>query len=227
MNTAAIEKSIELLNSSKLDELRELLTFERQKSILAEQGKKSSLLTAVKKFIDDKDLKNTRPEFAKIQHTEDGKQFIIDGQLVVVWNKEHPELNVLPQRSAEESFSVYKILLKPYEQTAYSLSYKDKNIIENIEKYCKIYKHEKVGEMLPIWIFDDCFNAFYLKKLFEIIGTDFETIYFRESITHSTRTIYTDDYSAIFLPMRLLGGKEEEIKNRTDAFALALEEKSI
>lgn len=68
MNTATIEKSIELLNSSKLDELRELLAYERQKSILAGQGKKSSLLTAVKKFIDNNDLKTTRPELAKIQH---------------------------------------------------------------------------------------------------------------------------------------------------------------
>lgn len=224
MNTAAIEKSIELLNSLKLDELRELLTFERQKSILAGQGKKSSLLTAVKKFIDDKYLKTTRPELAKIQHTEDGKQFIIDGYLAVIWNNEHPELNALPQRSAEESFPIYTVLLKPYEQTAYTLSAKDKKLIENIEKYCKIYKLEKVGAMLPIWIFDDYFDAFYLKKLFEIIGTDFETIYFRGSITRSARTIYTDDYSAIFLPMRLLGGKEEEIKNRTEAFALSLEE---
>lgn len=224
MNTAAIEKSIELLNSLKLDELRELLTFERQKSILAGQGKKPSLLTAVKKFIDDKYLKTTRPELAKIQHTEDGKQFIIDGYLAVIWNNEHPELNALPQRSAEESSPIYKVLLKPYEQTAYHLLPKDKKIIENIEKYCKIYKHKKVGEMLPVWIFDDYFDAFYLKKFFEIIGTDFDTVYFSGSITRRARTISTDDYSAIFLPMRLLGGKEEEIKNRTEAFALSLEE---
>ena len=226
MNTAAIEKSIELLNSSKLDELRELLTFERQKSILVGQGKKTSLLTAVKKFIDNNDLKTTRPELAKIQHTEDGKQFIIDGYLAVIWNNEHPELNALPQRSAEESFPIHKVLLKPYEQTAYPLSLKDKMIIENIEKYCKIYKHERMGAFLPIWIFGDYFDAFYLKKLFDIVGTDFDTIYFRESITSSARTIYTDDYSAIFLPMRHLGGKEEEIKNRTDAFVLSLEEQS-
>ena len=86
MNTATIEKCIDLLNTGKIDDLRALLNYERETNILASKGIKTSLLNAVKKIVCDNGLKEWRKALAGIQHTPDGKQFICDGYLLVKWN---------------------------------------------------------------------------------------------------------------------------------------------
>lgn len=50
MNTTKIEKCIELLNAGKIAELKDFLQYERQASVLNENGKKTTLLTAVKRL---------------------------------------------------------------------------------------------------------------------------------------------------------------------------------
>ena len=57
MNTATIEKCIDLLNTGKIDDLRDLLNYERETDILASKGIKTSLLNAVKKIVCDNGLK--------------------------------------------------------------------------------------------------------------------------------------------------------------------------
>lgn len=134
MNTTTIEKCLDLLNTGKIDDLRDLLNYERETNILASKGIKTSLLNAVKKIVCDNGLKEWRKELAGIQHTPDGKQFICNGYLLVKWNEEQPELNALPQTPANESINANNILCTTASMLKYELTDSDKIIAEEFSK---------------------------------------------------------------------------------------------
>lgn len=200
MNTATIEKCIDLLNTGKIDDLRDLLNYERETNILASKGVKMSLLNAVKKIVCDNGLKEWRKNLYGIQHTPDGKQFICDGYLLVKWNEEQPELNALPQTPANESIDANSIL-RSTSMSKYELTDSDKIIAENIDKYIKLY-NEKKAKKFPVKYCNKFFDAHYLKKAFSVIGTDFEHILTGKN-ENSPLQINEKDYSAVLLPINI------------------------
>lgn len=201
MNTATIEKCINLLNTGKIDDLRDLLNYERETNILASKGVKMSLLNAVKKIVCNIGLKEWRKNLYGIQHTPDGKQFICDGHLLVKWNEEQPELNALPQTPANESIDANNILRTTASMLKYELTDSDKIIAENIDKYIKLY-NEKKAKKYPIKYCNKFFDALYLKKAFSVIGTNFEHILTGKN-ENSPLQINEKDYSAVLLPINI------------------------
>jgi hypothetical protein len=218
MNTATIEKCIELLNTGKIDDLRDLLNYERETNILASKGVKMSLLNAVKKIVCDNGLKEWRKNLY-IQHTPDGKQFICDGYLLVKWNEEQPELNALPQTPVNESINANNILRTTASMSKYELTESDKIIAENIDKYIKLY-NEKKARKFPVKYCNKFFDATYLKRAFSVIGTDFEHILTGKD-GNSPLQIYETNYSAVLLPININTIKDEDktiIEQNTQKF---------
>lgn len=219
MNTATIEKCIELLNTGKIDDLRDLLNYERETNILASKGVKMSLLNAVKKIVCDNGLKEWRKNLYGIQHTPDGKQFICDGYLLVKWNEEQPELNALPQTPVNESINANNILRTTASMSKYELTESDKIIAENIDKYIKLY-NEKKAKKFPVKYCNKFFDATYLKRAFSVIGTDFEHILTGKD-GNSPLQIYETNYSAVLLPININTIKDEDktiIEQNTQKF---------
>lgn len=201
MNTAKIEKCIELLNAGKIAELKDFLQYERQASILNENGKKTTLLTAVKKIVDDKYLKEARPNLASIQHTADGKPFICDGYLLIRWKDERPELNAFNQLEASKSINTDYILDR-FEGNYYPLSPDDNTVINNLDKFIKLYgkKDKNRNPFCPVVFCEITIDAYLLKKAIDVIGTDKIT----EIRTHNrgaSAIIETDEATALVMAL--------------------------
>lgn len=222
MTTEKIDKCLDLLNSitsddGALDELRAVLKYEREKQTLAEQHKKPKLLNAVKKVIDNKALKKTRPAVAAIQHTADGKQFICDNYIAVLWDTEQPELNCLPQTEQAKSVNVLQIIPTRESCNPFTLTDTNKNVLRNIHKYAKLNK-----DIEPIICLNDVYyDAKALGKLVDVIGTDFNTIYNKRTLTGgcTISCIYGKDYTALICPVNITRESARELYNdRTEQF---------
>lgn len=220
MKLKEIEKAIELVNNGKIDDLKALLAYERQKEILNGDTKKTAFLTAVKAVIDNKDLKLTRPSLACIEHTPDGKPFICDGYLAVRWNVAKPELDGLPQDLG--TAIAINNLINVDIVDRYTVTDDDRLIMRNLAKFTKLSNDKNK----TIYLFGSFFNAWYLKRLFDIIGYDITEIgYERSGYTNShTRThhIETADSSALICPIRVDTEKQKAIIDTTNDFLAML-----
>lgn len=220
MKLKEIEKAIELANNGKIDDLKALLAYERQKEILNGDTKKTAFLTAVKAVIDNKDLKLARPTLACIEHTPDGKPFICDGYLAVRWNVAKPELDGLPQDLGTPI--AINNLINVDIADRYTVTDDDRLIMRNLAKFTKLGNDKN----RTIYLFGSFFNARYLKKLFDIIGYDITEIgYERSGYTNShTRThhIETADSSALICPIRVDTEKQKAIIDTTNDFLAML-----
>lgn len=224
MNTAKIEKYIELLNAGKITELKDFLQYERQASILNENGKKPTLLTAVKKIIDDKDLKEYRPTLATIQHTMDGKPFICDGYILIRWKDERPELNAFNQLEASKSINADNIL-DLFEGNYYPLSPDDETIINNLDKFIKLYgKKDKIkNPFCPVVVCEITFDAYLLKRLIDVIGAG-KITEVKTQKTGAGIKVETDETTSLIMavhnPQRITEAEQntkkflEQIKNK-------------
>ena len=210
MNTATIEKAIALLNSGKWNELNDLLVYEREKSILESNGKKMKLAPAVKKILEKN--KENRPILATVMYDEQNRPIICDGFLLVRWNAEQPELKAFPETHGESVLKADNIIPKMHDCEERILTENDRLIIENIDKYIKIYNKEKKQGQLPIELFGKVVNAYLLRDLIAVIGTDFDRTYTRVygNREYCPDTIYHEDFTAVILPMRLLNDNDKE-----------------
>lgn len=201
MNTAKIEKCIELLNKEKITELKDFLQYERQASILNENSKKTTLLTAVKKIIDDKDLKEYRPTLATIQHTMNGKPFICDGYILIRWKDERPELDAFNQLEASKSINADNILDR-FEGNYYPLSADDETIINNLDKFIKLYgkKDKKRNPFCSVVVCKITFDAYLLKRLIDVIGAN-KITEVKTQKTGSGIKIETDEATALIMAL--------------------------
>lgn len=221
MELAKINNYIKLANSD-LTELLRVLEFDRQQAIMQEKGKSYKLATAVKKVIDQKDLKKSRPLLATIMHDKDGKQFICDGYMLIKWKDYQEELNGFLQTEYAQSIKDDTILPKEYNTVKHELSVDDKLIIKNIDKYIKLYKNDSATGLLPIRLFGKFYSASFIKNAFDIIG----------EINHYHTTqdgeiypiyIYENGIEGILLPVRVLDEKiKQEADTKTQSFLAKL-----
>lgn len=221
MKLKEIEKAIELANNGKIDDLKALLAYERQKEILNGDTKKTAFLTAVKAVIDNKDLKLSRPTLACIEHTPDGKPFICDGYLAVRWNVAKPELDGLPQDLGTPI--AINNLINVDIADRYTVTDDDRLIIRNLAKFTKLGNDKN----RTIYLFGSFFNAGYLKKLFDIIGYDITEVGKERSgyaISNlKTHHIETAESSAIICPIRVSETeKQKAIIDTTNDFLAML-----
>ena len=223
MNTATIEKAIALFDGAKLEELRNLLIYEREKSILESNGKKMKLAPIVRRIL--KRNETSRPVLSTVMYDEQNRPCICDGYMLVRWNAEQQELKACPETRGERVLSADKIIPKQSECEERSLTGADRLIIANISKYIKLYDKEKAQGILPVCLFGKIFNAYLVKDFIDVIGTDFDKTYTRNlSYSYGERencpdTIYHKDFSAVILPFRMLEEKDKErCEARTDEF---------
>lgn len=219
MTLATIDKCLQLLNAYNISELRDLLNYERQASILKSNGQKATLLTAVKKALIKRD---DRPALATVQHAADGKPFICDGYFLVKWNVERHELDGLPQTPAGESIDCDRLIPVKHYLTEYELTDDDKTILKNIDKYIKLYPAKK-GVFSAVKLFDCFFDAKLIKKVADIIGTDFKKVWLgrRYDQWHSV-TMFEDGYTAMALPLNVNPTTKTEVEANTAAFLNAI-----
>lgn len=220
MNTKGIEKAIELLNSQNFDELKDFLEFERQSAILSDKGRKTSLLTAVKKILEQN--KESRPLLATIQHDEQNRQFICDGYIAVIWNEYKPEFDCFKQTDNNSSIKIMQILGNKKHFKPYKLNDDEILILKNLEKYKCLYKAERTPNgAYPICLFGKAWDCNLLLRLINLIGY-FNEIYLTDEKSQPAE-IFREDIDAIFLPFTCINN-EEVIKKRTADFLRLLKD---
>ncbi len=217
MNTAVIEKALNLLNGAKLEDLRNLLMYEREKSILEASGKKMKLAPIVKRFL----AKNTgfRPLLATVMYDSQNRPIICDGYMLVRWEKEQPELKAFPETRGADVLNADAIIPPINQSEEWTLTESDKIVLENIDKYIKLYDKEKDRDKhLPVNLFGKFFDAYLVRDFVGVIGTDFEKTYVKYdrnarsswgSFAFAPHTVVNDDLTAIILPLSV---KDEEKK---------------
>lgn len=228
MNTTTIEKAIALFDSAKLEELRNLLIYEREKSIFEQSGKKMNLAPTVRKIL--KRSEKDRPVLATVMYDEQNRPCICDGFMLVRWNEEQPELKAFPETRGENVLKADNVIPKQSECVERDLTETDRLIIANIDKYIKLYASEKEAHgVLPVCLFGKIFNAYLVKDFIGVIGTGFEKTYTRNlshnygSLDCCPDTIFQDDLTAVIFPFRVLQEKDrDECKARTETFVKRL-----
>lgn len=222
MNTATIEKCLNLLNANNLDDLRNLLNYEKQASILTAKKGNTKFLPAVKKYLDDKNLVENYPDYVSIQHTADGKQFICNGCSLIKWESHKPELDAFKQTDTNKSL--------PYPDwfsENYFLSSDDEIILKNLDKYVTFYKDKiilKDRNLRPVTFCNAYYDSKLLKKVFDVIGinsiTEIKTLTRRDGIK-----VITADAEAFILGLRLANtGEDVRINEITKEFINKLNE---
>lgn len=223
MNIITIEKAIALLNGAQLEELRDLLVYEREKAIFASEGRKMKIAPAVKNVL-GKTLKN-RPILSTVMHDKKERPFICNGFLLVRWFEEQPELKGFPQTPSDspDSINADNIMLKKCECEARPVDENDRLIVENIDKYIKLYNKEKKDRVLPVEVFGKSFDAYLLRDFINIIGKDFEEVYTAlygyGTFSYKPSCVYKDDLEAMILPLRVTNEDTKEAScERTRSF---------
>lgn len=221
MNTTTIEKAIALFDSAKLEELRNLLIYEREKSILESNGKKMKLAPIVKKIL--KKNETIRPVLATVMYDDKNRPSICDGFLLVRWEEEQQELKAFPETRGERVLAADNIIPKKKDCEERDLTEADRLIIKNIDKYIKLYADEKANGQIPVELFGKTFDAYLVRDFVGVIGTDFDKIYTQPNrwgkFENTPSVVFDEKYSAVILPLQI---QKEEIrqasKERTESF---------
>jgi hypothetical protein len=219
MELAKINNYIKLINDMNIEELLRVLEFDRQQAIMEEKGKTYKLATAVKKVIDIKQLKKERPALASIMHDKDGKQFICDGYMLIKWNDFKEELNGFLQTDYDKSIKIESILPLEHNTFKHELTEEETLLIQNIDKYIKIYKNEtQANEILPIKLFNRLYSASLIKKAFDIIG-EIKTYNTTDNRVYTPIYIYGNGIKSVLLPIRIVDEtKTQEAETMTQEF---------
>lgn len=171
MNATDITKCIDYINNEKIAELKDFLIYCRQALILTEKGKKASPLKAIKKVLDDIKKSEKSERLAGIGHTKDGNQFICDGYMLIKWKDERTELNDFRQIDASNSINADSLLRQATDKPS-PLSIDDNTIINNLDKYIKLYRSDERLAPIPVMICGNILDAKLVKKVVDIIGTE-------------------------------------------------------
>lgn len=215
MNTELIEKALSLLNGAKLEDLRNLLMYERQKSILESSGKKMKLALIVKRIL--KKNETVRPVLSTVMYDKQNRPCICDGFLLVRWNEEQPELKAFPETRDERGLAADNIIPKKKECEARELTEADRLVIKNIDKYIKLYADEKANGQIPVELFGKTFDAYLVRDFVGVIGTDFDEIYTQPNrwgkFENTPSVVFNADYDAVILPLQI---QKEEAKQASE-----------
>lgn len=199
-------------------EVKNMLVYERQCAVMEEKGGKTSLLTAIKTILSGAKSMG-RESLSTVQHSEDGKPFICDGYVAIIWDKDIPELKAFEQAPAERSIKLNSIMPESRSQAIESaISDDDKLILNNLAKYVKLHKAETATPIIKI--FNKYYNAAYLKRVFDIVGAaDMQSIYYLKQEGSYPNFIYKDNLTAAILPCRVLEEKDKQkIESQTLEF---------
>lgn len=217
MNATDINKCIDYINSEKIAELKDFLMYCRQSMILAEKGRKTNHLKAIKKVLDDISKSEHGQRLAGIEHTADGSQFICSGYMLIKWKTERTELNDFRQIDARESINADKLL--QCSKAPSPLSSDDNTIINNLDKYIKLYRTDEKLMPIPVAICGNILDAKLVKKVIDIIGTESVNGY---GIEHANNNLLLDTPEAVALICGLRQGtniaEAEKIRQRTKDF---------
>lgn len=215
MNTATIERAIKLLNVGDIVALDDLLRFEYEKSVLQSNGKKANVLTAVKKFIEN--AKKYNEKLYGIMRSEDGKQAVCNGYVLVKWNNEKNEFNALPQLSEAASINVNYLLDYFSGVVGTAVSESDKIVLKNIDKFIKLNKDKSVSKRyIEVEFGGHIFDAKMLKDLVDIIGTDDITLYIPQR--QNSLKIETPEAEAMVCGLRFDEPELKEVRKNTQDF---------
>ena len=133
MELKRIEKAIELLKSNNIEELKELLEFERQASILNGKGKNIKYATLVKNLI--KVNAESRPLLATVMHDEQNRQFILDGYFLARYEHYKEELDGLPQTPYSDNLiKPERIIPRKAYCEEHALTDDEQLLLENLDK---------------------------------------------------------------------------------------------
>lgn len=215
LDITSIEKAINLLDGCKLEELRELLSYEREKAILKSNGGNTKLYTTVKKIID----KITRDDLRGIMIDENGIQWLCNSFLLVKWKINKPELRCL-EKPKTPCINLEKLLCRP-SSDIFNITDDEKIIIRNLDKYIKLYKVKK-DPIVPVCLFGTVVDAVLVKQVIDIIGTAF--ICYLRSKDKSIKII-TDEAETLFLPLRDNPEFAEKVEARTKEFITKINNK--
>lgn len=221
MAVSNIEKAIEAIDKidfnmskdyiqSQLADIKNALVYERQCAIMTEPGKRTNVLTAIKKILSDAE-KSGRSTLATVQHSTDGRPFICDGYAAIRWDNEIPELQAFKQLSPDKSINLNdSILPKRSQVIEETITDEDKLVLSNLSKYIKLYKNKQA--FVGVKLFNKYYDAIYLKKVFDIIGTDIQSISYLKKDEKCPNFIYKNNLEATILPLRL----DAELKQSAD-----------
>lgn len=229
MKVTEIDKMIKAIdgidfNSSKdivktqILEVKNMLVYERQCAIMEEKENKTSLLTAIKTILSGAKLMD-RESLSTVQHSENGKSFICDGYVAISWDNDIPELKAFEQTPAERSIKLNSIMPKSCSQAIETvISDDDKLILNNLAKYVKLHKKETATPIIKI--FNKYYDAAYLKRVFDVIGTaDMQLIYYLKQGESYPNFIYKGNLTAAILPCRILNEEDrQKIESQTLEF---------
>lgn len=233
MAVSNIEKAIEAIDKidfnmspdsikSELADIKNILVYERQCAIMAESKKKTNVLTAIKKILSDAE-KSGRHELSTIQHSADGRPFICDGYVAIRWNNEIPELQAFEQLPSDKSLKIADSIMPNRSQlTEETITDDDKLVLDNLNKYIKLCDRKQA--VVAIKLFNKYYNAVYLKKVFDVIGTDIQTIAYLKKGDEYPNFIYKDNLEAVILPLRINDNEKPLIDSKTLKFIEALKQ---
>lgn len=233
MAVSNIEKAIEAIDKidfnmspdyikSELADIKNILVYEKQRAIMAESKKKTNVLTAIKKILSGAE-KSGRHSLATIQHSADGRPFICDGYVAIRWNNEIPELKAFEQLSSDKSIKIDGSILPNRSQVIEeTITDDDKLVLDNLNKYIKLYNGKE--DVVTIKLFNKYYNAVYLKRVFDVIGTDIQTIAYLKTGDMYPNFIYKDNLEAVILPLKIDCNEKPLIDSQTLKFIETLKQ---
>ena len=223
MELRRIEKAIELLNENNVKELKELLEFERQKSIMNGKGRNVKFATLVRNLI--KVNAESRPLLATIMHDELNRQFICDGFLLARFEQHKEELDGLSQTPYSDNLiKPDRIIIPKHLCKEHAITEDEQLLLKNLEKYMAIYKTPNVRNgIIPVSIFGRTFNAKFLWNFIKITG-QVDKVYLPEE-PYSPIGVFEQHITAVVLPIRVNGEyTSENVEQRTEEFIKKLKE---
>ena len=218
MTNTQIKKMLELLNTNKLEELKNELTHE----LLAGTDKtKANLFMAVKNYL--KQMDNSRPVLKTINH-KNGKQFICNGTTAFIFDEYKTELDELPNTTNEDDcLNIFIIIATNL--TYETLSDDDKLILKNIKKYTSYYKTKNGTDdnMISIYWNNHYFDVKVLTSVANIIGNKIDELQVAEF--ENKLQVKISDITGVVMPLnqRVMGDDETiKIYNTTASFIAEL-----
>lgn len=148
-----------------------------------------------------------RPTLGGVQH-KNGKEYIIDGYTLHIFNKHYDELSALPQTSEENSLD-YTLVYNSSEYTFHEQNEEDRFLFANIKKYVKYVKglpewHK--GDMIPIVYHEMLFDTNLLTFAIDLHKDDLGTI--KIAYTDTRLALKGTDIESLVLPLRILDKDE-------------------
>lgn len=199
MNNTTILKALELLKSNNTNELTALLTSELLKT---KDKKQANLYNTIKTYL--KNVEKSRPLLQTLQH-RNGKQFVIDGYSMAIFNKHFAELETLPKTENEELCIDYGRIL--VQSTAESITEQEIEFLKNIKKYIDFAKAQPdytKKDKITAPFRNQIFDTYYLLFINNLYNSELENLQIKFDITRNLQPVQfeSENITSLILPIR-------------------------